>query len=150
MQLPETWYLDPDDQWSLEKIVDYCEPFDTIHVGCDSKFYSGGTRFALAIAIYLNPCVTYWHATWNDKNMRRDIKYRIWEEVELSIALGFKLQELMPTKKISIHCDINADSRFPSHSLNTSAKGYVEGCGFEYKNKPGSWCATGCADYHTR
>ena len=144
------WWLADDDEWSFDKIIRYLENYDTVHVGSDSKYYSQGTKFATAIAVYQNPCVTYWYTKEKQARMPREIKHRLWTEVEKSIMIAWKIRENLPDIKIIVHCDINSDDKFPSSTLNQSAFGYVTGCGFEYKNKPGAWCATGCADYHTR
>ena len=144
------WFLADEDEWSFDKIIQYVSKYDTVYVGSDSKFYSGGTKFATAIAVYQNPCVTYWYTKKRHPTMSREIKHRLWTEVENSIAIAWKIKEQLPEIKIIIHCDINSDEKWPSSTLNASAAGYVTGCGFEYKNKPGAWCATGCADYHTR
>ena len=144
------WWLDESEEWEFEKILEYLKNYDTVHVGSDSKYYSQGTKFATAIAVYQNPCVTYWYTKEKQKFMTREIRHRLWTEVEKSIAIAWKIRDKLPNIKIIIHCDINSDDQFPSSVLNQSAFGYVTGCGFEYKNKPGAWCATGCADYHTR
>jgi len=144
------WWLDDNDEWSFERIINYLKNYEVVYVGSDSKFYSHGTKFATAIAVYQNPCVTYWYTKERHPEMVREIKYRLWTEVEKSIEIAWKIREKLPNINIVVHCDINSDDRFPSSTLNSSASGYVVGCGFEYKNKPGAWCATGCADYHTR
>ena len=144
------WWLEENEQWEFEKILEYLKNYDTVHVGSDSKYYSQGTKFATAIAVYQNPCVTYWYTKEKQQFMTREIRHRLWTEVEKSIAIAWKIRDKLPNIKIVIHCDINSDDQFPSSVLNQSAFGYVTGCGFEYKNKPGAWCATGCADYHTR
>jgi len=144
------WWLADEDEWSFEKIINYLKNYEVVYVGSDSKFYSQGTKFATAIAVYQNPCVTYWYTKEKQPRMTREIKHRLWTEVEKSIEVAWKIRQELPDIKIVVHCDINSDERFPSSTLNQSAFGYVTGCGFEYKNKPGAWCATGCADYHTR
>ena len=144
------WWLDENDEWTFEDIVDYLKDFDTVYVGCDSKYYSHSTKFAIAIAVYRNPCVTYWYSKHRDRKMSREIPYRLWAEVEKAMAIAQEIRDRLPTINIEVHCDINSDEQFPSSKLNASARGYVSGCGFVYKNKPNAWCATGCADGHTR
>ena len=144
------WWLEKDDEWTFDDIIDYVKDYDTVHVGCDSKYYSSTTRFALAIAVYQNPCVTYWYAKERDPDMTRDIPRRLWAEVEKAMSIASMIRAKLPLVNIEVHCDINSDKAFPSSTLNQSAKGYVTGCGFTYRNKPGAWCATGCADSHTR
>ena len=144
------WWLDNNNEWTFENIIEYIKDFDTVYVGCDSKYYSNSTKFATAIAIYRNPCVTYWYTKEKDRKMSRDIPYRLWAEVEKAISVANMIRDKLPNIDIEIHCDINSDSRFPSNRLDNSAHGYVSGYGYTYKNKPGAWCATGCADSHTR
>ena len=144
------WWLDKDDEWAFDDIIDYVKDYDTVHVGCDSKYYSSSTRFALAIAVYQNPCVTYWYTKHRDPDMTRDIPRRLWAEVEKAMSIASMIRAKLPSINIEVHCDINSDKAFPSSTLNQSAMGYVTGCGFTYRNKPGAWCATGCADSHTR
>lgn len=144
------WWLDKDSEWTFDDIIEYIKDFDTIYIGCDSKYYSSGTRFATTIAVYRNPCVTYWYTKEKDPNMVRDIPRRLWAEVEKSMEVAHMIREKLTNVHIEVHCDINSDTRYPSSRLNASAKGYISGCGYTYKNKPGAWCATGCADSHTR
>ena len=144
------WWLDEDDEWGWDRIIEYIKRYEEVHVGTDSKYYSHGTKFATAIAVYQNPCVTYWYAKERSNDVPREIRYRLWTEVEKSLEVAWKIRERLPDIRIVVHCDINSDERFPSSSLNQSASGYVTGSGFEYRNKPRAWCATGCADYHTR
>ena len=145
-----TWWLEKDDEWTLDKILEYVKQYEVVHVGCDSKYYSRGTKFAIAIGVYQNPCVTYWYSKSTDRSMKRDIKQRLMAEVEKAIEVGWAIREKLPDIKIVIHCDINSDDNFPSSCLDQFSRGYVTGCGFEYVNKPNAWCASGCADYHTR
>ena len=144
------WWLEENEEWTFDNVLEYLKDYDEIHVGCDSKYYSQGTKFAIAIGVYQNPCVTYWYTKSRNKDVSRDIRYRLWLEVEKAIEVAMKIQKKYPEKSIVVHCDINSDERFPSSCLNQSAQGYVTGCGFEYRNKPHAWCASGCADHHTR
>ena len=144
------WWLEKNDEWSFDEIIEYVKDYDTVHVGCDSKYYSSSTKFASAIAVYQNPCVTYWYTKERDPNMTREIPRRLWSEVEKAMAIAMKIREKLPDIRIEVHCDINSDTAYPSSTLNQSARGYISGCGFVYRNKPGAWCATGCADFHTR
>ncbi len=144
------WWLDNDNEWSFNEIIEYVKDFDTVYVGCDSKYYSSSTRFAIAIAVYHNPCVTYWYSKERDPTMTREIPHRLWSEVEKAMEVAQQIRDKLPNITIEVHCDINSDDQFPSSRLNASAMGFVTGCGFTYKNKPGAWCATGCADSHTR
>lgn len=144
------WWLDEDDEWSFDRVIEFVANFDTVYVGTDSKYHTQGTKFATAIGVYRNPCVTYWHSKEISYSMTQQIKHRLWTEVEKSLEIAWKIRERLPNITIEVHCDINSDTKFPSSTLDSAAMGYVTGCGFVYKNKPGSWCATSCADYHTR
>ena len=144
------WWLDKNDEWSFDDIIEYIKDFDTVYVGCDSKYYSSGTKFAIAIAVYHNPCVTYWYTKEKDFKVSREIPHRLWAEVEKAMEVAHKIRSVLPNVNIEVHCDINSDTQFPSSKLNSGARGYVQGCGYTYKNKPDAWCATGCADTHTR
>lgn len=144
------WYLDDDDEWSFDRILEYIKDFDTVFIGCDSKYYTSSTKYATAIAVYLNPCVTYWYTKEKDPNMTRSIPYRVWSEVEKAVEVANTIREKLPDINIEVHCDINSDKKFPSSTLNQSAMGYVSGCGYVYRSKPNAWCASGCADSHTR
>ena len=115
------WWLADEDEWSFDKIIEYLKNYDTVHVGSDSKYYSQGTKFATAIAVYQNPCVTYWYTKEKQNWMTREISHRLWTEVEKSIHIAWKIREKLPNIKIVVHCDINSDDRFPSSTLNQSA-----------------------------
>ena len=144
------WWLEKDEEWDFSKIIEYIKDYDTVFIGCDSKYHSSGTKFAIAVAIYRNPCVTYWYTKEKTAKIPRDIRYRLWMEVEKAMDIAWQIREKLPNINIEVHCDINSDDKFPSSVLNQQARGYIAGSGFVYKNKPNAWCATGCADYHTR
>jgi len=144
------WWLEKDKEWDFNDIIEYVKDFDTVYVGCDSKYYSSSTKFATAIAVHHKPCVTYWYTKEKDPNMTREIPHRVWTEVEKAIDVACMIREKLPNISIEVHCDINTDNQHPSSKLNQSAMGYVSGCGFRYRSKPHAWCATGCADTHTR
>tara|TARA_Y100000593_G_scaffold50967_1_gene95786 strand:+ start:7805 stop:8245 length:441 start_codon:yes stop_codon:yes gene_type:complete len=144
------WWLEKDNEWHFDDIIKYIKDFDTVYVGCDSKYHSSSTKFAVAIAVHHKPCVTYWYSKQRVNNMPREIPYRIWTEVEKSMEIAQMIRQELPDINIEVHCDINTDERYSSSKLNQFAMGYVSGCGFIYKSKPHAWCATGCADTHTR
>ena len=144
------WWLEKDDEWHFDDIIEYVKKFKTVHVGCDSKYHSAATKFAIAIGVYRNPCVTYWYSKSKDETMTQEIPRRLSNEVERAIEVAWMIREKLPNIRIEVHCDINSDEEYPSSKLNQWAKGYVTGCGFIYRCKPNAWCATGCADGHTR
>ena len=144
------WWLEKDIECNFNDIIEYIKEFDIVYVGCDSKYYSSSTKFAIAIAVYHNPCVTYWFSKQKDPKMTRGIPRRVWAEVEKAVEVACMIREKLPDIDIEVHCDINTDEQYLSSRLNSSAQGYVTGCGFIYKSKPNAWCATGCADTHTR
>tara|TARA_Y100000593_G_C4216952_1_gene289724 strand:+ start:444 stop:884 length:441 start_codon:yes stop_codon:yes gene_type:complete len=144
------WWLEEGIEWYFNDIIEYIREFDTVYVGCDSKYYSSSTRFAIAIAVYHKPCVTYWYTKQRDPKMTKEIPRRVWAEVEKAIEVAHMIRKELPDINIEVHCDINTDEQYPSSKLNHSAMGFVSGCGFTYRSKPHAWCATGCADTHTR
>ena len=89
------WWLDDNDEWNFDKILRSLENYDTVHIGSDSKYYSQGTKFATAIAVYQNPCVTYWYTKEKQPYMTREIKHRLWTEVEKSIAIAWKINQIL-------------------------------------------------------
>ena len=144
------WWLNEGDEWSFDKIIEFVKDFDVVYIGSDSKYFSSCVRYASAIAVYRNPGVTYWYTSKREYNVPGDIRTRIWSEVNDSMSLAWKIQKALPNIKIEVHCDINSDERFASNRFDQQARGYVTGCGFSYINKPYAWCASGCADNHTK
>ena len=144
------WWLSKEDEWSFEKIIEYLRNHDVVYVGSDSKYFSSHVRYASAIAVYRNPGVTYWYTSKRAYGVPGDISTRIWTEVNDSMELAWKIQEILPGIQVVVHCDINSDPRFASYRFNQPVRGYVTGCGFSYVNKPAAWCASGCADNHTK
>ncbi|MGC8870826.1 MAG: ribonuclease H-like YkuK family protein, partial [Brevinematia bacterium] len=83
-----------------------------------------------------------------DKTERiKSMKQRIMMEVSKAIETAISISNLVPTRPIEIHLDINTSSKFISNSIIKEAFGYVTAQGFKPVFKPESFAAYCVADY---
>ncbi|MGB9620906.1 MAG: ribonuclease H-like YkuK family protein [Brevinematia bacterium] len=136
---------------NLNEIVEMIRsaPYETgIYVGCDSTQRKDYCVFATVVVIHhlrsrgANVFVKI------DKTERiKSMKQRIMMEVSKAIETAISISNLVPTRPIEVHLDINTSSKFISNSIIKEAFGYVTAQGFKPVFKPESFAAYCVADY---
>ena len=76
---------------------------------------------------------------------------RLLNEVMKTAALFDKLQDVIGSRQVEIHLDINTDPEHASNQVAQQAIGYIRGvCGLTPKIKPEAFAASYCADRFMR
>lgn len=136
----------------IENVCDYVKDFAKnnsnieIIVGTDSQNHGNHTSFSTVIAMYdVGHGAHCIYEKWKTprERVRQD---RLLKEVEASIRTADKLRsEGIRIKYIDI--DINCNPRYKSSEVFSTAKGWVEGSGFECRWKTLGPLITTMADY---
>ena len=79
--------------YNFEQLIELLEPYNTVYIGSDSKYYNSYVRYATVICVDLNPGITYWYLVRRDRNVPGDIRSRIWAEVNKSMDVAIALSE---------------------------------------------------------
>ncbi len=120
-------------------------PSCQIFVGCDSKVRSKKTTYSTVICmwdvgkgvreIYKNEIV----------QSPLDSYTRLWSEVTRAVNTAYELRNL---GKITVHVDINSNSKYRSYQLYDTSIGLIISMGFKGAGKPFSWAASCGAHRH--
>jgi hypothetical protein len=86
------------------------------------------------------------------RDYRGDLQARLLEEVDNAIKCYQLLKDLVDSREIQIHLDINSNKKFKSNTVAKAAQGWVRGvCGFDPIFKPHAFAASTAADlYHQK
>lgn len=140
------------DHSKILNVVDYIKsylgtyPETEVMLGTDSQSYGSTTKYCTVIAMYRPGkgahCI---YRKWKTRKPTVD-SVRLLSEVWASIETA----NLLKNSGISIKyidIDINSDPRYKSHEVYSSAKGMVEGLGYECRCKAFIPLITSMADW---
>ena len=122
-----------------------------IYVGCDSQVNTNRTMYSVVIGIHtiidgIGRGVHIIHTREIDKkfgNSKGEIFTRLWKEVDKIVETALFLKDNgIDTKDIGTHVDANANERYASNMIYSSAIGYLNSLGFNVEGKPNAWAAT--------
>ena len=158
MKLQNLEWLDPDGKIAgYEKIISYIDDYirsgKKVFVGSDSMMYSDRCIFATAICLYDpdNRRATYYYTRQKTGTKKyKELKVRIFKEVQDSINIGLDLMEKYKNTDIEIHVDVGRSKRSKTRTIVDTVKGWVSSYGFNVKVKPNSWASSSVADWHTK
>ena len=127
-----------------------------IYIGCDSevRLYKGKryADFFLVVVIHIDQ--SHGCKIFGEKVTELDFTvdkkrptHRLMKEVYKASELYLQLAEIIGTRDVEIHLDINRDKRYASSLILDQAIGYIKGtCNIIPMIKPDSWCSTHVAD----
>tara|TARA_R100001509_G_C4845241_1_gene208060 strand:+ start:596 stop:1057 length:462 start_codon:yes stop_codon:yes gene_type:complete len=126
----------------------------SVYVGCDSQIYGDKCTFSTVICLHgANNQKGGYYFFKRQKTKRNDypnMVIRLLKEVELSIAIGYKILENNPSADIEIHIDANSKKDQPTGRFADMLMGYAKGAGFRCKIKPEAWASNSIADKHSK
>jgi predicted RNase H-related nuclease YkuK (DUF458 family) len=140
-----------DERLSDKELVSFLEKYEgKIYVGSDSQHFKQGAKHVSVIGCRMYPGVTYWYSE-EYIDMRYDNpERRITKEIMDTAALASEFHTLLPHREFELHFDINPSEDELSSKFANMAAGIAEGYGWSYSLKPGSFTASGAADWHTK
>ena len=157
-KIKKYWKQPDDDSVLLEEIIVIFQSNKNynIFIGTDSHEKSTNCIFASVIALYeKGRGGRYFYQRHNVKNYKQKgldtLRVRLMKEIEQSVMIAHEIRNLISfNTKITIHCDLNANPKFPSQQIQKEAEAYIRGMGFIPEVKPDSWASSSLADSHTR
>jgi hypothetical protein len=147
------------------EIINYNEILDilkNVSLCADHKIIVGtdsvklGSEFIFTNAICIINDNTYYDRRFFYKrkktlsNVYYNLSKRLLRETSESIDIAYNIKKNFKNANVTIHSDINEDSKFKSGKFKNMIIGYVNGCGFDCVIKPNSFVASGIADLYTR
>jgi len=127
----------------------------SFYIGCDSSVYTD--RNGRKQAKYILMFITHYDSNKGGGWLKEEyilpefgnLKQRLLTEANYAIGLGIEVINLVGTRKLEIHFDINPDPRHKSHVAVKEALAYAKGVGLTPKIKPDSFAASHAADQLT-
>ena len=123
-----------------------------IHVGSDSKIKNDKVLFAMAICI-LSPGKggKYFIKKINkSKKLYKNLLVRLQQEVIYSIDIAERLRAATISEYITVHLDLNLQTKFKSSKFQKQLSNYVLSMGYRCLLKPHSWASCTVADKYTK
>lgn len=128
----------------------------SIYVGCDSQVFKQNgkffARYTTVIVIHKDSQhgakVYHYSETIPDY---RNIRVRMVTEAQFAIQIFDEIADVIGTRHVEIHLDINANPEHKSNAAASEAIGWVLGVtGIKPKIKPEAFAASYCADAGVR
>lgn len=128
----------------------------SVYIGSDSRiFKKNGQKFAKYTTVVIihkdskHGCKIFYESETLPEY--GNLKQRLLSEVSYAVAAATEIIEVIETRQMSVHLDLNPS---PSHKSNIAVKealGWVKGAvGLDAVIKPNGWAASHCADWAVR
>lgn len=127
----------------------------SVYIGCDSlRYRHNGSWFAeysIVIVLHIdsNRGGRIFHRTIKQPDFG-NIKQRLIQEAIFAATVGTHLLDVIGTRKMVVHLDLNRDPKHFSNIAVNEAIGYVKGMGLEAVIKPHSFAASHVGDHVVR
>lgn len=124
----------------------------SIYVGTDSNPSKVPLVIAATVALIYpsNGGNYYWSRTTLERGRSINLYERLFCEVQVSCNIALKIKEKYPDIDITVHLDINSDSKYASGKYADQFTKLVRAFGFDPIVKPRSWAASSIADKHVQ
>lgn len=134
----------------------------SIYIGADSVRFKKGfnkdgrdkwfARYATVVVVHKDSChgcsVFFNNEVLPDYSQDPTrLRTRLLTEVQFSVDAFLAIEDLIGTRKLEIHLDVNPDPMHASNIVAKEAAGWVMGLGVNYKIKNEAWAASTAADY---
>ena len=140
-----------DERLTDEELVPYLEKYrGKIYVGGDSQHFQRGSKHVQVLACKMYPGVTYWYSIEVIDMQYDNPERRIQKEIFDTVELAEKFQKLLPHREFELHFDVNPQEGNLSNKFAAMASSVAEGYGWSVSLKPGSFAASGAADWHSK
>lgn len=140
--------------WSKAKeAILNSSPESSIYIGCDSRRIPAKKKALFSTVIVLHKdskhgCnVFHQQVTLPDYGQMRS---RLMTEVGMALEAFHAIEEVIGTRRVEVHLDVNPDPKHASNVVTAEALGWVRSLGINAKIKPESFAATTAADHCVR
>lgn len=122
-----------------------------IHVGTDSQQVKDGYVFATVICLYNPGNGGVYYVTRHTEPLEKfqALGFRLQKETNDSILVAESLKEILKSRVITVHADLNPDPRHKSSKHLKPLKNFIQAMGYRCVVKPDSWAAF-VADKHAK
>ena len=147
--LEKEWTDSSGNKLTFFDIVDEISGLDCeIYVGSDSN--PSRLPIVLAVSIVIikrGEFAKYFFLRMKPWTERKpELRERLQDEVHCSCYVANEIRELLPSREIIVHADVNSDIKTASGKFAKSLKSYIMAYGFHAGIKPASWAASCVAD----
>ena len=123
----------------------------SVYIGCDSEVVGKKVYYSTVIVLHLNSkngCRVF-----HNSAVQRDfgsLRPRLMTEVQYALEAFNEIEDVIGSRKLEIHLDINPNPKYASNVVTAEAIGWVRSLGLVAKVKPESFAATSAADHFVR
>lgn len=123
-----------------------------IYIGCDSLVLPDSkVDYSTVIVLHVNSkhgCKVF----HNCERVRDygNLRGRLMTEVQYALDAFYAIEDVVGSRKLEIHLDINPNPRYASNCVTAEALGWVRSLGLTAKIKPESFAASSAADHFVR
>lgn len=125
----------------------------SIYIGCDSRRIPAKKKALFSTVIVLHKdskrgcSVFHNQVTLPDYGQMRS---RLMTETQLALEAFSAIENVIGSRKLEIHLDVNPDPKYASNVVAAEALGWVRSLGLQARIKPYSFAATTAADHCVR
>lgn len=137
---------------SARKEIAESSESSSIYIGCDSLLLPNKmASYCIVIILHRNSnhgCRVF----HNTKKLPEygNMRARLLMEVQLALEAFYEIEDVIGSRNLEIHLDINPNPRYNSHVAIAEALGWVRSLGLTAKVKPEAFAASACADHFVR
>ena len=131
-------------------------PQSSVYIGCDSIRYKKKgqwfAKYSTVVILHMDSkkgCKLFHESV--DMPDYGNLKQRLLTEVQLAVTAATEVIDVLGSRHMEVHLDINPDPKHKSNVAVKEALGWVKGSlGLDAKVKPASFAATHAADHAVR
>ncbi len=131
-------------------------PQSSVYIGCDSIRYKKKgqwfAKYSTVVILHMDSkkgCKLFQESV--DMPDYGNLKQRLLTEVQLAVTAATEVIDVLGSRHMEVHLDINPDPKHKSNVAVKEALGWVKGSlGLDAKVKPASFAATHAADHAVR
>jgi predicted RNase H-related nuclease YkuK (DUF458 family) len=125
----------------------------SIYIGCDSLRIPAKNKAVFSTVIVLHKDSKHGCNIFHNQVTIPDygqMRPRLLMEVHYALEAFYAIEDIVGTRRLEVHLDVNPDPRHASSVVTNEALGWVRGLGIEARIKPDSFAATTAADHFVR
>lgn len=124
----------------------------SVYIGCDSLLLADNLASYCTVIILHRDSKHGCSVFHNTRKLPEygNMRMRLLMEVQLALEAFHEIEDVIGSRNLEIHLDINPNPRYNSHVAIAEALGWVRNLGLTAKVKPEAFAASACADHFVR
>lgn len=138
---------------SARKAIIESSEQSSIYIGCDSLRIPAKNKAVFSTVIVLHKDSKHGCKIFHNQVTIPDygqMRPRLMTEVHYALEAFYAIEDIVGSRKLEVHLDVNPDPRHASNAVTSEALGWVRSLGIQAKIKPDSFAATTAADHFVR